>query len=398
MLCDKESNYEFDRDGDPIVDVIVDLVNIPEQAAKDVQEELEWRFFSKSSMEIGEETEYCESSYYEYVGVSSEGWEEKWQKFEISLKTESRYFNQLGKDYLESVFEGVLDLDSEMAATVVEVGPAKELDSIYRSRVFLSDEQMTKALKNVVIELGPPPSRLAKAGRMNAAGISVFYGSTDSRTSLAEVRPPVGSFVAVARFKFLRNLKLLSLISLQSFTIKGSLFDSAYANLLSRVQFLNQLCTKMTVPVMPGFEETEYIVTQAISDFLSTRVDGIIFPSIQTNLGSNIVLFRKSSRVAVRLVPVGTETSVRLWDYDEDEGDIRSFEICEIVPELPSASSKPIELDKDERITSLELDESKLEIHEIKAVDFTTNSNLVHFRQEKKYDFDEYKRKIFGER
>ena len=51
----------------------------------------------------------------------------------------------------------------------------------------------------------------AAAGRMNARGISVFYGANDPLVALSEVRPPVGARVAIARFEIIRPIKLLDL-------------------------------------------------------------------------------------------------------------------------------------------------------------------------------------------
>ncbi len=46
---------------------------------------------------------------------------------------------------------------------------------------------------------------------MNAQGISVFYGATCPDIVLAEVRPPVGSFVDFTCFKIIRPLRFLDL-------------------------------------------------------------------------------------------------------------------------------------------------------------------------------------------
>lgn len=40
---------------------------------------------------------------------------------------------------------------------------------------------------------------------MNARGVSVFYGANDPTAAIAEVRPPVGSQVAVAQFEIIRR-------------------------------------------------------------------------------------------------------------------------------------------------------------------------------------------------
>src|SRR4030095_13935351 len=165
-----------------------------------------------------------------------------------------------------------------------------------------------------------------------------------------------------------------------NYMVNGSLFDPEHAALLSRVQFLNQLSAKMTAPVMPGFEDTDYLVTQAVADYLSLNndinIDGIIFPSIQTNSGSNIVLFHKSSKVEVRNMPLGTEVSVQLWEYAE-EGPSRRFVINEETPKFPPKSPSFTENDKDVRLAALAVEDSEIKIHEIKAVKFTTNANDV---------------------
>ena len=73
-------------------------------------------------------------------------------------------------------------------------------------------------------------------GRMNAAGISVFYGATDDETAIAGVRPPVGSWVATATFEVIRPLRLLKGLCrdkakirtfvLQDIELKGNLLSS----------------------------------------------------------------------------------------------------------------------------------------------------------------------------
>jgi RES domain len=54
---------------------------------------------------------------------------------------------------------------------------------------------------------------------MNAQGIAVFYGATDPLVALADVRPPVGSTVAVGRFELIRPVRLLDV---EAFLIKVS--------------------------------------------------------------------------------------------------------------------------------------------------------------------------------
>jgi hypothetical protein len=145
---------------------------------------------------------------------------------------------------------------------------------------------------------------------MNARGISVFYGANDPGVALAEVRPPVGSWVAVARFEIVRPLRLLDLTALSQVIVEGSIFDPSYGDLLERAMFLRNLSTRIVMPVMPDDEQFKYLATQAIADFSATEnnplLDGIIYRSVQVSGNAlNIVLFHKAAWVGRMEIPGG---------------------------------------------------------------------------------------------
>lgn len=165
---DPESPYEWERSGAPIVDVIQDAADVSREIAIDVQEVLGERFSSRSADEMGEETDYAEDSYYEFTGMSSRKLEEEWQAFESSLKTESRYFNRFGPTHLQDIFSGIDEVITRAGSPIFLAGPPNDTKVFYRARLFQSDESLANALTDIVKHLGPPPYRLAKAGRMNA--------------------------------------------------------------------------------------------------------------------------------------------------------------------------------------------------------------------------------------
>lgn len=134
---------------------------------------------------------------------------------------------------------------------------------------------------------------------MNASGISVFYGATNPETVLAEIRPPVGSKALIGKFEILRPLRMLDISAFNSSFFEGSIFDTMYAELLSRSIFLRNLSQRMTRAIMPDDELFDYLPTQVIADFLGSELkfDGIIFPSAQSKEGLNIALFNHASRV-----------------------------------------------------------------------------------------------------
>jgi len=66
---------------------------------------------------------------------------------------------------------------------------------------------------------------------------------------------------------------------------------------------------------MPTDEAFDYLITQAIADYLATEVnlDGIIYPSAQAGgKGQNVVLFHNAARVKRMELPPGTEISANL--------------------------------------------------------------------------------------
>ena len=241
------------------------------------------------------------------------------------------------------------------------------------------------------------PSHAATAGRMNARGISVFYGATDPKVALAEVRPPVGSFVVVGRFEIIKPLQLLDLTALSAVHIEGSIFDPNYASRLAKAKFLRSLTTRISRPVMPDDEAMDYLPTQAVADFLATRsdepLDGIIFPSVQTGAGLNVVLFHKAACVGSLDMPAGSEVDVSLGHFN-DEGWERDYSVFEKAPAavppppapsadfglpvMPTISVAPTMPDRDFRVPpAMRTLPKSLQVHLIRAVTIQSEPHKV---------------------
>jgi hypothetical protein len=394
LLRGRESSYEWYRHGEPVTDAIMNAAEIPQTAADDIQNILadEHEDFDLAAM--GEETEFAGDSYYEEKGATDETWQEEWRAFENALKTEARFFSRTAAKHLTSIFDGIDELRTrDGRPLVVDAGPGTNFHTLYRARVFQSDDRLEVALGRPDQQLGSPPALLAPAGRMNARGISVFYGANDPKTAIAEVRPPVGSQVAVAQFEIIWKLRLLDLTALRDVRVAGSIFDVGLAARLERAQFLRSLSGRITRPVMPDDEPFEYLATQAIADFLATEssmpINGIVFPSVQV-AGDvlNVVLFHKSARVEALDIPKGTEIIARTGQFGED-GWEDDYAVIEEVPPA-SQEAKKEENDKEWpafdtiaampwRETDAELREATLRIvpdsvkvHRVRRVEFET--------------------------
>jgi hypothetical protein len=329
------------------------------------------------------------------------------RSFKNSLKTEARFFSRTAANHLASIIDGIGELQTrDGRPLVVDAGPGTDFHTLYRARVFQSDLKLEAALGRPDIHLGSPPAPLAVAGRMNARGISVFYGANNQKAAIAEVRPPVGSQVAVAQFEIIRKLRLLDLTALSDVRVAGSICDFGLAGKVDGAVFLRSLSRRITPPVMPDDGPLEYLATQAIADFLATEasvpIDGIIFPSVQA-AGDvfNVVLFHKAARVEAMNVPVGTEISASTGRWRED-GWVEDYEVFEKVlplhnekneqePEWPDlaaiAEAMPLDpRDADWRDASLRIMSESIEVHRVKRVEFATDEFTVKRHRREKRD------------
>jgi hypothetical protein len=332
-----------------------------------------------------------------------------WRSFENSFKTEARFFSRTAASQLTSIFDGIGELQTrDGRPLVVDAGPGTDFHILYRARVFQSDDKLKAALGRPDIHLGSPPTPLAAAGRMNARGISVFYGANNPNAVVAEVRPPVGSQVAVAQFEIIRNLRLLDLTALKDITVTGSLADFGLAGRMESAVFLRSLSGHITRPAMPDEEPLGYVATQAIVDFLATEasvpIDGIIFPSVQA-AGDvlNVILFHKAARVEPLNVPEGTEISASTGRWAED-GWVEDYEVLEKVPPLHGeidkneqesgwpdstaiAEAMPLNPgDDDWRDDSLRIVPESVKVHRVKRVEFATDEFVVKRHRWEKRD------------
>lgn len=395
-LRDKESSYEWERDGEPVVYAIMNAAKIPELAAQDIQQILEEKHSDFEAMTMSDETEFASGSSYEERGTDIQAWWELWTTFENSLKTEARFFSDGAEKSLKSVFSGIDSMLTDDGKTmVVDAGSGTQYESFFRARCFQSDDELKNALLRPDLELAGPSSRKAKSGRMNAHGISVFYGSNRADVAIAEVRPPVGCKVTVARFEVIRPLRLLDLTALRRATAVGSLFDPKFSAELERAMFLRTLSHEIVKPVMPDDEAFDYLPTQAVADFLAssagTKLDGILFPSVQAQDGAlNVVLFHKAARVTPLDIPEGTKIDVSDVHYGEEGREIYYTVWESLPPKKSPVAGSPKEKtfrdaillastllktsDGDGREAALRIDTTKIDVHHVCGVNFKTEA------------------------
>ena len=411
MLRDRESDYDWDRHGEPVIEAIEQAAGVEEGVAQDVLAILSDRHGDWEAAQMGEECEFDPDSYYEWKRPSSSEIAAEWYGLERSLKLQSRYFNPQAESLMKRLFDDLEKLAThDGRSVVVEAGPDKKIKLFNRARAFHHSHELDEAMIRPDLHLGPPPPNRAKAGRMNAHGIAVFYGADDRDVALAEVRPPVGSRALVGEFELLRTVRLLDVSALEAVYFAGSVFDPAYADQRSLARFLGRLSDRITIPVMPDDEPTEYLITQMIADYLARRpvpgLDGILFKSVQRPGDKrNVVLFHHASRVEAIELLEDVEVSVRQFQSSDDgpEPDYTVFEEvppavvapAEAEPETDSGLGSVLDFrldmfsfdpDADDRKSYLRVNRERLVVRHVTGVTFDTDDYAVRRHRSEKND------------
>ncbi|MDD2734608.1 MAG: RES family NAD+ phosphorylase [Desulfuromonadaceae bacterium] len=383
--------------GLPTDETIQLAAGVTGQVASDIQEILSEQYSDSESWECDDENPFSSDNRYILKIPDDTIWSDDWSYFTQTLATETRFFSPYAVEHLDRLFEGIeVEQTSNGTPIVVTAGPGTDIPDVFRARFFQSNEELKTALQRPDLHLGPPPSERASAGRMNADGISVFYGANDSTTALAEVRPPVGSRVAIARFEIILPLRLLDLSALSSIDCRSSVFERGNSRRLERAAFLRNLARLLAKPVLPYRERFEYLPTQAIADYLATRaagpLDGIIFPSVQAGVGAlNLVFFHKASRMHKIELPQGTDISVSGWEGD--------YAVYEVVPgkeegKAPSVNAElplwahSVQVDHDYRRPTLQIDIESICVQYVTSVNFETDKHIVRRSRREKGMWD----------
>ncbi|MBF0155106.1 MAG: RES domain-containing protein [Magnetococcales bacterium] len=229
---------------------------------------------------------------------------DSWHEFKQHIKHEARFFSKTSTEQLHRVFDDLEIVHKWINASIIRtIGPGTEIDSVFRAREvdFRNEKAIVDLLRDPANQLGAPPARVARANRLNPAGIVAFYGSMDTMTCLAELRLPTGSSVIIGRFTITRPLRILDLMNL-SHTIKSlSPFDPEFQKAQEFSTFLNHFALEISRPILPSNTDLEYIATQAVAEYLahhhSPRFDGILYNSAQERDGGNLVLFHHACTV-----------------------------------------------------------------------------------------------------
>jgi len=143
---------------------------------------------------------------------------------------------------------------------------------------------------------GPyPPERMkplkhsAREGRANPKGIPYLYLANRKETAMAEVRPWLGSFISLAQFRPLRELRVVDCSTADGRRTGAFLRQPPPKKRMAAVWA--NIDRAFSRPVTPSDDAADYVPTQIIAElFRSKGKDGIIYRSAFSG-GHNVALF-----------------------------------------------------------------------------------------------------------
>jgi hypothetical protein len=282
------------QDGQLLADLLRDVCGVSGDVGQQLAEELTEHF---NDDDEGAIFSYDLERRYVHRKVETTDWLEKWADFEERIRHRARFFDRSTKRALEAVIDYG---DLRKGAAVLVVGPETSHEFLYRARRAKTKDDVKRIVSDPVNELRALPPRHARAGRMNPAGIRAFYGAFDRDVCIAEVRPAVGSWVVIGRFRLLRPMRLLNLRYFEHAGPKESLFSPDYRQVAERWEFLRSLQERLARPVQEFDEPLEYLATQAMAEYVCDHMEleGIVYRSAQT--GS---IRRPDGGMTIRTVP-----------------------------------------------------------------------------------------------
>lgn len=287
-----------------------------------------------------------------------------WYNYSKLVMHSSRFMNQSAIAILDLIFKPLSSTVNHHA--IHDIVPDSTESSVYRARIGFTKHERKRIVDDPQKELGIPPLANAKSGRMHSSGIPAFYGSFDRNTCIYEIRPPIGAFAISGEFRINEPVTVIDLTKINSVHDEISIFDEKYPEDEIRKSFFEQMAFEVSRPILPQHSELEYIPTQFLAEYLTTKlgknIEGIIFSSSQSpDKGSNIVLLGK---IAKNYSLALNDISKPIYEYFDDE-----YSCSEIRESHPTASCDnefPIKFQK-----------NSLKIHRIDAV--TISQTIQNF-------------------
>jgi len=132
-------------------------------------------------------------------------------------------------------------------------------------------------------EIGAPPSDLSANGRLNRSGASCLYCANDVETAIHEVKPEIGDYVSIAKFKTKDNIKIANFFNVDLWKFYDEEFDTKTIRLFARLMAI------LSYP-KGSKNNSAYVASQLLAENVMDDYDGMCYKSFYTG-GINYVFF-----------------------------------------------------------------------------------------------------------
>ena len=247
------------------------------------------------------------SCLYVETKANSRPYFERWHYTLDELKHGRRFFSPAAQTLFAALFDGVeqlkvwVDKSTQPVVRQIDVGT-----KLFRARICNSRTMLPDFYQDPFKHVGPPPREKARAGRMNAEGVAVFYGALEEDTCLAEMRPALGNELVIITLETTKPLYVLDFSRLErAWGGKAlSYFQPDFTEQVEKHAFLRHIHRLISQPIVPG-RESDYLITQTMAEYLAHMhpkpFDGILFASSQHEKGTNVVLFADTTMLVGEL-------------------------------------------------------------------------------------------------
>lgn len=266
------------------------IFNLPKDKIKRVVIEVCKSIYAEDSIVFKEKVgleRLCDSDFLRRNCIMKES---SWERFMSSIKNINRFHsNHINLELLQKLFD----------SPSLQLQVSKKSVTYYRARISGENAYSEN-------EMGPPPYRLATAGRANSKGISCLYLANDVETALHEIRARDLDYVSVGKFVPNKELKLVDLSNLRKISpfSEGTFGCEWFA---INMNILKKISDEIAKPLRRQDSELDYLPAQYIADFIKgLGYDGICYRSTLNIHGLNYAIFnyKKFECINVKLYRV----------------------------------------------------------------------------------------------
>jgi RES domain-containing protein len=216
-----------------------------------------------------------------------------WGEFVAYLQVSNRYI----LDEKLNEFIKVLLLSADQRCKIIKSGKI-----FYRARVGFRKRKTFGYLPLTKKEMLSPPLGKTKGGRINPAGISYLYLSSNVITAVSETRPWLEQLVSVAYCELRSNIKVVNMLSGLSFSDVCSCYKENATAKEKEKRIWYDIDRTFSEPVIEGESDINYIPTQYLAEILKKAgYEGIIYNSSLSKKGHNLVLFTSLPDLSVKI-------------------------------------------------------------------------------------------------